>query len=94
MAAGLSSRAAGSGETLLAVDNLAVRFPGEGRDVSVVAGISYEIAAGRTLGVVGESGCGKSMTALALLGLVPAPGRVAGSVRFEGTELLGRSETA
>ena len=98
MAAGLSSRAAGSGETLLAVDNLAVRFPGalpgEGRDISVVAGISYEIAAGRTLGVVGESGCGKSMTALALLGLVPAPGRVAGSVRFEGAELLGQSEAA
>jgi oligopeptide/dipeptide ABC transporter ATP-binding protein len=43
--------------------------------------------------VVGESGCGKSMTALALMGLVPAPGRVSGSVRFEGRELVGQAET-
>ena len=90
---------ADSAPPLLAVDNLSVRFPrsgddGPAGDTTVVAGISYDIAAGRTLGVVGESGCGKSMTALALLGLVPAPGRVAGSVRFEGAELLGRSEAA
>jgi peptide/nickel transport system ATP-binding protein len=88
------SLTAGSGQTLLAVDNLSVRFPGEERDVAVVAGISYTIGIGRTLGVVGESGCGKTMTALALLGLVPAPGTVAGSVRFAGEELLGRSEAA
>jgi oligopeptide/dipeptide ABC transporter ATP-binding protein len=75
---------------LLAVDSLTVRFG----DSIVVAGVSYTLAAGRTLGVVGESGCGKSMTALALLGLVPAPGRVAGSVRFEGAELIGQSEPA
>jgi peptide/nickel transport system ATP-binding protein len=55
--------------------------------------VSYAIAPGRTLGVVGESGCGKSMTALALMGLVPAPGRVSGSVRFEGRELVGQAET-
>ena len=46
--------------------------------------------AGRTLGVVGESGCGKSMTALAVMGLVPTPGRVGGSVRVEGREMLGQ----
>jgi peptide/nickel transport system ATP-binding protein len=86
--------AASGGETLLAVDNLSVSFPGEDRAIEVVAGISYTIGAGRTLGVVGESGCGKSMTALALLGLVPSPGTVAGSVRFAGAELLGQSETA
>jgi oligopeptide/dipeptide ABC transporter ATP-binding protein len=77
-------------KSLLAVDNLTVRFG----DALVVAGVSYTLAAGRTLGVVGESGCGKSMTALALLGLVPAPGRVAGSVRFEGAQLIGQSEAA
>ena len=44
--------------------------------------------AGRTLGVVGESGCGKSMTALALMGLVPAPGVVTGSIRFQGEEIV------
>jgi oligopeptide/dipeptide ABC transporter ATP-binding protein len=84
--------AASGGQALLAVDNLSVRFPGDDRDIEVVAGISYTIDAGRTLGVVGESGCGKSMTALALLGLVPAPGIVAGSVRFAGETLLGQSE--
>ncbi len=56
----------------------------------MVAGVSYSLAAGRTLGVVGESGCGKSMTALALMGLVPAPGRVTGSIRFQGTDIVGQ----
>jgi peptide/nickel transport system ATP-binding protein len=87
------SATASGGEALLAVDHLSVSFPGEDRAIEVVAGISYTIGAGRTLGVVGESGCGKSMTALALLGLVPSPGAVAGSVRFAGEELLGQSET-
>jgi peptide/nickel transport system ATP-binding protein len=85
--------AAASAAPLLAVDNLSVSFPDERRLIKVVADISYTIGAGRTLGVVGESGCGKSMTALALLGLVPSPGRAAGSVRFAGEELLGQSES-
>jgi len=78
---------------LLEVNGLTVAFPIEGRERRVVAGVSYSIPAGRTLGVVGESGCGKSMTALALMGLVPAPGRVTGSLRFEGRELIGQDET-
>ncbi len=73
--------------SVLAVDRLTVSFGAE----AVVAGVSYTLHAGRTLGVVGESGCGKSMTALALLGLVPAPGRVAGSIRFAGQELVGQT---
>jgi oligopeptide/dipeptide ABC transporter ATP-binding protein len=77
---------------LLAVEHLSVRFPVPKGEAEIVAGISYEIGAGRTLGVVGESGCGKSMTALALLGLVPAPGKVSGSVRFQGRELIGQDE--
>jgi oligopeptide/dipeptide ABC transporter ATP-binding protein len=72
---------------LLEVADLNVRF-GK-RDV--VAGIGYRVQAGRTLGVVGESGCGKSMTALSLMGLVPRPGVVTGSVRLRGRELLGQS---
>ena len=56
----------------------------------MVAGVSYALEAGRTLGVVGESGCGKSMTALALMGLVPPSGHVAGSIRLDGTELVGQ----
>jgi oligopeptide/dipeptide ABC transporter ATP-binding protein len=72
---------------LLEVSGLQVGF----RQRHVVAGIGYSLAAGRTLGVVGESGCGKSMTALALMGLVPPPGHVAGSIRFDGRELVGQS---
>ena len=81
-------------EALLDVAGLRVSFPRGGSDRQAVAGISYALQAGRTLGVVGESGCGKSVTALALMGLVPAPGRVAGSVRFAGRELLGQSRSA
>lgn len=79
-------------EPLLDVNDLAVAFPHGGGERRVVAGISYSVFAGRTLGVVGESGCGKSMTALALMGLVPAPGQVSGSVRFEGSEMIGQPE--
>ena len=77
---------------LLDVRDLAVAFTVDGRERRVVAGVSYSVPAGRTLGVVGESGCGKSMTALALMGLAPSPGRTTGSVRFEGRELVGQSE--
>jgi peptide/nickel transport system ATP-binding protein len=57
-----------------------------------VDGVSFTIDSQRTLGLVGESGCGKSMTASALLRLLPPGAHVSGSVRFEGTELLGLSE--
>jgi len=77
--------------SLVEVDGLRVTFGG-GKEV--VAGISYAIPAGRTLGVVGESGCGKSMTALALMGLVPEPGVVSGAIRFEGRDLVGQSPAA
>ncbi len=77
---------------LLEVANLRIAFPRGNATREVVAGISYSLHAGRTLGVVGESGCGKSVTALALMGLVPPPGRVQGSIRFDGRELLGQSD--
>jgi oligopeptide/dipeptide ABC transporter ATP-binding protein len=81
------------GAALLEVGDLTVRFASEGRERRVVAGVSYSIASGRTLGVVGESGCGKSMTALALMGLVPSPGRMMGSIRFESRELVGLAQS-
>ena len=79
---------------LLDVADLTVGFRIDGSLRTPVEGIRYSLDAGRTLGVVGESGCGKSLTALALMGLVPAPGRVTGSIRFDGSELIGQSDAA
>ncbi len=79
-------------ETLIDVAGLRVVFPSDRGDKAVVDDISYTIRPGKTLGVVGESGCGKSMTALSLMGLVPSPGRVEGRLTFQGRDLLGQSE--
>jgi oligopeptide/dipeptide ABC transporter ATP-binding protein len=75
---------------VLAVRGLTVGFPSRGGTRHVVAGIDFSVGAGRTLGVVGESGCGKTQSALAVMGLVPKPGMVGGSVLLEGRELLGQ----
>ena len=74
---------------LLSVENLATAFDTEGGEVTVVDGVSFEIEAGETLGLVGESGCGKSVTALSIMGLLPKPaGRIAGGrVSFGGEDL-------
>jgi oligopeptide/dipeptide ABC transporter ATP-binding protein len=64
---------------LIEVKNLQIAFPLEDRTVTVVNDISLSIPRGGTLGLVGESGCGKSMTGLALLQLIPPPGRIVGS---------------
>jgi peptide/nickel transport system ATP-binding protein len=69
---------------LLEVRDLRVSFGQH----EAVRGLSFDIAAGETLALVGESGCGKSATALSLMRLVPAPGRVTGSIRFDGEDLL------
>ena len=78
-----------AGEPLLEVDDLRVQFWTSRGTVYAVNGISFEIAAGETLGIVGESGCGKSVTSLALLGLLPRAGRVpTGTATFGGRDLL------
>src|SRR5690606_11013527 len=78
---------------LLEIEDLRVHFRGPHGLVKAVDGISYGVDAGETVALVGESGCGKSMSALAVLGLVPRPpGEVTGAVRFEGTDLLALSE--
>jgi oligopeptide/dipeptide ABC transporter ATP-binding protein len=76
---------------LLEVRGLRTHFAAEGAEVRAVDGVDFRLERGRTLGIVGESGCGKSVTALSVMGLVPQPpGRVAGGeVRFEGVDLLG-----
>ena len=72
-------------QEILAVRRLHVEFPGGRRPVRAVNNVTFSLSRGETLGIVGESGCGKSMTMRALLGLVPAPGRMTeGSVTMEG----------
>jgi len=78
---------------MLEVTDLAIAFPTERGARTVVDGVSFRLERGRTLGIVGESGSGKSMTALALMGLVPAPGRVVrGRIAFDGVDITGASE--
>jgi oligopeptide/dipeptide ABC transporter ATP-binding protein len=84
---------AGLSEPLLAVDGLHVRFWTRRGTIHAVNGVSFEIAPGETLGIVGESGCGKSVTSLALLGILPRAGRaVAGTATFDGRDLLKLSD--
>jgi len=75
---------------LLEVRNLRTYFRVEGGEMRAVDDVSFSVERGRTLGIVGESGCGKSVTALSIMGLVPQPpGRIAGGeIRFEGRDLL------
>jgi oligopeptide/dipeptide ABC transporter ATP-binding protein len=94
-APGASVPAAASAGPLLEIDNLQTHFFTPAGVVHAVDGVSYDLRNGETLGVVGESGCGKSVTALSILRLVAnPPGRiVGGAIRFEGTNLLDLTET-
>jgi peptide/nickel transport system ATP-binding protein len=77
------------GEGLLSVSNLRTWFRTRNGIVKAVDGLSFHINPGETLAIVGESGCGKSMTALSLMRLVPAPGRIeSGSIRLGVIDLL------
>ncbi|MGP4112050.1 ABC transporter ATP-binding protein [Streptomyces sp. 4N509B] len=83
--------------SLLSVDDLSVTFTGrgDGRDFHAVSGVSFSIDAGKVTGLVGESGCGKSVTSLALMGLLPGKGvRIGGRADFDGTDLLSLSRSA
>ncbi|NLS13957.1 ABC transporter ATP-binding protein [Vibrio sp. SM6] len=79
-----------SSDCILRVRDLRVSFASDDGDVAVLHGVNFDLHAGRTLGLVGESGCGKSVTAMSIMGLLPKPyGQVtAGIIEYRGTDLL------
>ncbi len=80
---------------LLRVRGLRTEFPTDAGDVVAVDGVDFDVHLGQTIGLVGESGCGKSATALSIMGLIERPGRVtAGTVEFEGSDLVGLDRSA
>ena len=79
---------------LLEVRDLRVTLPTARGPAEALRGVSFTLERGATLGLIGESGCGKSITALALMGLLPDGAQVAGSIRFDGRELTTLDEAA
>ncbi|MEA3550957.1 dipeptide/oligopeptide/nickel ABC transporter permease/ATP-binding protein [Pseudarthrobacter sp. C1] len=73
---------------VLEVKNLSIRFPARFGDIAIVDNVSFTVREGETMGLVGESGCGKSITSLAVMGLLPKTAEVTGSIKFDGKELL------
>jgi len=81
-------------EPILKIDDLHVRFRMDFGEVQAVRGVSFSIFKGEVYGMVGESGCGKSVISLSILRMVPPPGEItAGSIIFDGEEILGLSDT-
>ncbi len=78
--------------SLLSVQDLRVTLTSAHGAVQPVRGLSFDLDRGETLGIVGESGCGKSMTALALMGLLPDGFHIEGSITFRGEDLVGTDE--
>jgi peptide/nickel transport system ATP-binding protein len=82
-----------SGQPLLEVKNLQTHFATPDGVLRAVDGLSFHVDAGETVGIVGESGCGKSVTSMSILRLVQTPpGKIAGSIRFEGRDLIQASD--
>ncbi len=79
---------------LLEVNNLHIGLQTQRGPAQAVRGISFSLERGQTLGIVGESGCGKSITVMSLMGLLPASADVTGSIKLDGQELVGLPEKA
>jgi peptide/nickel transport system ATP-binding protein len=79
---------------LLDVHNLGVQLQTQRGQAAAVRELSFSLEKGQTLGLIGESGCGKSITALALMGLLPERAETSGSIRFDGQELVGLPDAA
>ena len=78
---------------LLSVDDLAITFETQEGSVKAVDKVSFDVKKGEIFALVGESGCGKSTTALSLMRLIPEPGKItSGKILFEGKDLLNVSE--
>ncbi len=77
---------------MLEVKDLRVRLQTQRGPAEAIRGVSFTLQRGETLGLVGESGCGKSITAMALMGLLPENAQVTGSIRLDGQELAGQSD--
>jgi oligopeptide/dipeptide ABC transporter ATP-binding protein len=83
----------GPGGTLLEVSDLRVRFRSRGGgEVHAVQGISFTVEPGQTTAIIGESGSGKTVSAYALMGLLPRTAQVSGSIRFKGVQVVGLGE--
>ena len=81
-----------AGVPLLEVRDLRVRFRSRGSVVHAVQGISFTIEPGQTVAIIGESGSGKTVSAYALMGLLPRTAQVSGSIRFKGVQVVGLAE--
>ena len=92
MSSAFASNAAEDPAPLLEIRNLDLWFDTEQGRVHAVRGVSFDVAAGKTLGIVGESGCGKSVTCHAILRLTPGNGFMAGEILFDGRDLAAGGE--
>ena len=80
-------------KTLLEVNDLRTSFFTQAGEVKAVDGVSFTVGEGEVVALVGESGCGKSVTSLSVMGLISDPGRImGGAIRFQGENLLAKSE--
>lgn len=75
-------------ESVLEVKNLSIAFPAQHGDVNIVDDVSFSVRPGETMGLVGESGCGKSITSMAIMGLLPPTARITGEILFKGRNIL------
>jgi len=83
-----------SGEDpVLEVKNLSIAFPEQHGEVNIVDGVSFSVRPGETMGLVGESGCGKSISSMAVMGLLPPSARLSGEILFKGRNILKMTPT-